>query len=225
MTYWLETYGCQMNKAESGALEILLQQHNIYPAADPITAHIVILNTCSVRKTAENRIMGRIGFYKKEKSKRAFVLVVIGCMSQRLKDQLQREIPEIDIVVGTFQKQDLISAIRTVHADGENICLTSAGDYRFSKNYNINDFKSLVPIMHGCNNFCSYCIVPYVRGREVSRPAAEILNEISVLDKRGIKEITLLGQNVNSYYYINNGTGLRFHEILAHIVDLIDNIK
>jgi len=225
MTYWLETYGCQMNKAESGALEILLQQNNIYPASKAIEADIVILNTCSVRKTAENRIWGRIGYYKQEKTKRMFLLILVGCMVQRLKDQLQQRIPEIDIVLGTFHKQDLISAIRAIRSKEKNICLTSGNDYQFSKSYNINNFKSFVPIMHGCNNFCSYCIVPYVRGKEVSRPAEEILSEIACLDTSGIKEVTLLGQNVNSYCHIRNGTSMYFPDILSQIADAIRNIQ
>ncbi len=214
-----------MNKAESGALEILLQQNNIYPASKAIEADMVILNTCSVRKTAENRIWGRIGYYKQEKTKRMFLLILVGCMVQRLKDQLQQRIPEIDIVLGTFQKQELISAIRAIRSKEKNICLTSGNDYQFSKSYNINDFKSFVPIMHGCNNFCSYCIVPYVRGKEVSRPAEEILSEITCLDTSGIKEVTLLGQNVNSYCHIRNGTSMYFPDILSQIADAIRNIQ
>jgi len=214
-----------MNKAESGALEILLQQNNIYPASKAIEADMVILNTCSVRKTAENRIWGRIGYYKQEKTKRMFLLILVGCMVQRLKDQLQQRIPEIDIVLGTFQKQELISAIRAIRSKEKNICLTSGNDYQFSKSYNINDFKSFVPIMHGCNNFCSYCIVPYVRGKEVSRPAEEILSEIACLDTSGIKEVTLLGQNVNSYCHIRNGTSMYFPDILSQIADAIRNIQ
>jgi tRNA-2-methylthio-N6-dimethylallyladenosine synthase len=223
MTYLIETYGCQLNKAESGALELLLQQNHIYRAKDAGKADIVILNTCSVRKTAENRVWGRIGHYKNEKTKHSFILIVVGCMSQRLKNKIQKKFPEIDIVVGTFQKQDIISAINAIRNKEQTVCLTSVTDYQFSKSYNTTHFKAFVPVMHGCNNFCSYCIVPYVRGKEVSRPIEEILDEIVFLDKNGTKEITLLGQNVNSYHFMRNGNILRFYDILQKIIHTIKN--
>jgi tRNA-2-methylthio-N6-dimethylallyladenosine synthase len=225
MTYWLETYGCQMNKAESEALEILLQSHNIYPSSVYQEADIVILNTCSVRQTAENRIWGRLGFYKKEKSKRHFFLVIIGCMSQRLKNLLQEKVPEIDIVLGTFEKHEIIKAIKKIGQDDSILCLTREAPYQFVNLYSQNSFKSFVPIMHGCDNYCSYCIVPYIRGREISRSPEDILNEITILDQRKVKEITLLGQNVNSYNYSKNGKSVYFHDILFQVAEITRNIE
>jgi tRNA-2-methylthio-N6-dimethylallyladenosine synthase len=225
ITYWLETYGCQMNKAESDALQVTLQKHDTYPASDHTEADIIILNTCSVRKTAENRIWGRIGFYKKQKTLRRFIFVVMGCMSQRLQNHLQQHCPEIDIVTGSFHKQEILRAIQKVRRNGDSLCLTAESPYSFSHIHTLAGFKSLVPVMHGCNNFCSYCIVPYVRGREVSREPASIVREITELDGRGIKEITLLGQNVNSYNYASNGTAVLFPDILHTILKKIRNIQ
>lgn len=224
-TYWLETYGCQMNKAESDALALTLQQNNIYPALSPGQADVVILNTCSVRKTAEDRIWGRIGYYRSEKSRRSFTFIIMGCMGQRLKKDLQQKYPEIDIVAGSFAKPDILSAIRRVRENGRSMCLTEDGDYRFAETHTLGGFKSFIPIMHGCNNFCSYCIVPYVRGREVSREPQAVIKEITNLDNQGIKEITLLGQNVNSYKYTGNGSTVLFSDILRTVVNNIYNIQ
>jgi tRNA-2-methylthio-N6-dimethylallyladenosine synthase len=225
LTYWLETYGCQMNKAESDALQVSLQEHEIRPASGYDDADVIILNTCSVRKTAENRAWGRIGFYKKLKNQRPFIFVVMGCMSQRLQKKLQEQCPEIDIVTGSFGKPELLSAIQMVKQNGRSLCLTAESPYTFSRTHTLTGFKSFVPIMHGCNNFCSYCIVPFVRGREISRAPAAVIREITELEARGIKEVTLLGQNVNSYSYSSNGATVLFPDVLRIILNSIHNIR
>lgn len=218
--YWIETYGCQMNKAESNALVRQMRELGWEPAPSPGAAELVILNTCSVRGTAETRIRGRIGYYKSLKRTHPHTLVLMGCMAERLKDRLKEEEPAIDLVVGTFQKGSFLSILK-------DPCRERMGDlplregvrYQFADGHYLEgEFKAFVPIMHGCNNFCSYCIVPYVRGREVSRNPNEIFRELETVKERGVKEVTLLGQNVNSYRYEGPEGTMDFPSLLREIV-------
>jgi tRNA-2-methylthio-N6-dimethylallyladenosine synthase len=212
--YWLETYGCQMNKAESGSLELELRARGWQAAGSLAQADLVILNTCSVRQTAEDRIWGRLGFFKAEKRRarergRQFRLVLMGCMGERLKSQILDQAPHVDLLAGTFQKHRLLDALeQEPAAEGRGaLSLTGLEEYRFSARHHAGGFRALVPIMHGCENFCTYCIVPQVRGPEVSRSPDSILAEIEALQagEHPVKEITLLGQNVNSYLHAGDG--------------------
>lgn len=218
MKFLIESYGCQLNMAESAAIETMLIGRGLEKTENPDEADAVILNTCSVRKTAENRIWGRLGFYSSEKKKHKLILIVTGCMAERMQEELKKEAPYIDAVIGTNEKAeipDFIIGEPLEHLDG----------YRFlSSYYREGDYSSYVPIMNGCNNFCSYCIVPYVRGREVSRPVEEILKEICFLEQQGVKEITLLGQNVNSYSAEYNGEHVDFPRLLELILPYLRNI-
>jgi tRNA-2-methylthio-N6-dimethylallyladenosine synthase len=217
--YWLETYGCQMNTAESHALESALQAAGLQPAASAEEADCAILNTCSVRKTAENRIWGRIGFFQHLKESRPLTLVVTGCMAERLGDEFFAEAPAVDHVMGTNDKQR-IAALLSGGSDERDSAYTFTESY-----YKPGDVKSYVPIMNGCNNFCTYCIVPYVRGREVSRSPQSIYEEIARLEEVGVREITLLGQNVNSYDYTYHGHRMRYPELLSEIASRVSSIK
>ena len=224
MTYFFETYGCEMNIAESASVEQIFISRGWTKASDVQLADLVIINTCSVRATAETRIFGRLGFYDGLKRVRAkepgaktrtmeaaaeyvekngaipLTLIVMGCMAERLLKSLKKDFPQIDYVVGTYAKNkfgDIITEVENGLAPQD---VEEEPVYTFAEtSYEEGAFSTFVPIMHGCNNFCTYCIVPYVRGREVSRPVSEILHEVDVLSSRGVKEITLLGQNVNSY--------------------------
>ena len=236
MTYFFETYGCQMNIAESAAIEQLLLARKWTKAEDAQLADLVIINTCSVRATAENRIFGRLGWYSGLKAVRAcdksakgkflekaveyvkdgpkpLTLVVTGCMAERLLKTLQKDYPFIDYVVGTYAKQyfgQIIEAMEKHTVAGQ---LNDEVPYEFAPlSLEPGAFTAFVPIMHGCNNFCTYCIVPYVRGRECSRPVSEILKEIDVLSSYGVREITLLGQNVNSYQGMYDSVAGRYGE-------------
>jgi tRNA-2-methylthio-N6-dimethylallyladenosine synthase len=221
MRYLIETYGCQMNKAESSALELIFRERGwqaVEPSkgdsADP-DVDLVLINTCSVRTTAENRAWGRIDHYAAAKRERAakassagtaaisakpLVLVVTGCMAERMKRSIKERQPAVDYVVGTFQKQafglvlDAVEQGRRIEDIDESPAFVFARSY-----YEPGSFRSFLPIMHGCDNFCAYCIVPHIRGREVSRRPSAILAEIASLEDSGVREITLLGQNVNSY--------------------------
>lgn len=216
MKYILESYGCQLNMAEANALEILLKGAGMEKTEDANDADAVIINTCSVRKSAENRIWGRLSFYHHiKKAVRPVTIVVTGCMAERMKDELIKEAPFVDAVIGTNEKMEIVSFL-------QGNALEKEDRYQFVSSYHKDgEFSSYVPIMNGCNNFCSYCIVPYVRGREVSRPVDEVIREIEMLDTLGVKEITLLGQNVNSYNY----NGMTFPGLLDEICLHLKNIR
>ena len=214
-TYLIETYGCQMNVAESNAIELLLKGRGMEAVTDALLADVVIINTCSVRKTAENRIWGRLGYYSAVKKKKKQILIVTGCMASRMREELKKECPYVDYVVSNDDKAKLPYLIFGSEEE-------KSEKYSFlSSHYKEGEFSSYIPIMNGCNNFCSYCIVPYVRGREISRPAEEIIKEVKNLDSKGVKEITLLGQNVNSYNY----EGLTFPDLLTLICQNIETIE
>lgn len=225
--YWLETYGCQMNFAESKALDFDFESKGWVKAASPEEADLVLLNTCSVRQTAENRIWGRIGYFKHLKEEKDFVLGITGCMAERLKSSIKAKAPEVDMIIGNFNKDLLISYLEEYDMKFWRDDLTDEREYSFRDvHVGVNDFKALVPIMHGCNNFCTYCIVPYVRGREVSRSPESILKELYSLEDKGVKEVTFLGQNVNSYRYIyDDGREITFTGLLRIVLDNIKDIR
>ena len=208
---YIRTFGCQMNVSDSEFFaNILTTQYNCELTDDISNADIAIFNTCTVRQHAEDRalsIIGRLKRWKEESNGR--LLVVCGCAVERLKDTLKARFPFIDVLISSkdvLQFGEIIAKYLPIGQDRS----------KFIKNYpiirNLGDKEKLqvtafVPIMRGCNNFCSYCIVPYVRGEEYSIPPKEIFNEISYLVANGIREVTLIGQNVNSYRWkLENNT-------------------
>jgi tRNA-2-methylthio-N6-dimethylallyladenosine synthase len=223
MKYFIETYGCQMNKAESSALENLFRERAWVPGTSD-EADIVLINTCSVRITAEDRAWGRIAHYAAKKKIRPFIFAVTGCMAERLKDEMKAAQPGIDYVVGNFQKGAFVDILTAAEKGLRNAELPEVPVFSFAKNHSEpGDFRAYVPIMHGCNNFCSYCIVPYLRGREISRAPDDVLDEISRLEDQGVREITLLGQNVNSYSWTDEtGAVLDFPWLLRRISSHLD---
>ena len=223
--YWLETYGCQMNKAESEALALSLTEGGWIESESALAADLVILNTCSVRETAEQRVWGRLGFYRRLKRSRPFTLVLTGCMAERLKERIPREFPEVNVVLGTLRKGELLEALNNASVSRAPLVMTGGDRYEFSRIHSTGGFRAFIPIMHGCNNNCSYCIVPRVRGPEVSREPGEILAEIHLLEQRGIREITLLGQNVNSYSFPCNGSAISFSELLRMVREELGAIR
>ena len=218
MTYFFETYGCQMNTAESAALNLVLRERGWTAAEDGEKADLVILNTSSVRATAEKRLLGRLALYGAMKKKRSFTLLVAGCMAQRLGEALTDKIKAVDYVMGTDARSVFPLILEDLEGLGRGVSVKQGVSrikieekpvFSFSSfHLEEGQFRAFIPIMHGCNNFCSYCIVPYVRGREVSRDPGAILREIGLLAERGVREITLLGQNVNSYRWEGDTAGL-----------------
>ncbi|GHV81603.1 tRNA-2-methylthio-N(6)-dimethylallyladenosine synthase [Spirochaetia bacterium] len=214
MTYFFETYGCQMNTAESAALDGVLRERGWSAAADGESADLVLINTCSVRVTAEQRALGRLAHYaalkKKRKGLRHLTLVAAGCMAQRLGEGLKEQFAAIDYIMGTAARSIfplILEAAEQGRTGPQSDLFNTEPVFSFSSSHleagdaGAKPIRSFVPIMHGCNNFCSYCIVPYVRGREISRDPASILEEIRFLAQKGVREITLLGQNVNTYQW------------------------
>ena len=207
MNYFFETYGCQMNTAESAALVLECKERGWTEAENSENADLVLINTCSVRITAEERTLGRIAHHVafKKKYNPKLTLVVAGCMAQRLGSKLKEKFPLVDYVMGTFARSLFSQILEAAENNNKtDLDLLETAVFSFSKtHFEEGQFRTSVPILHGCNNFCSYCIVPYVRGREVSRNPQDITEEIRLAGERGVKEITLLGQNVNSYFWDN----------------------
>lgn len=196
------TYGCQMNVNESAKLRMLLQNMGYSVGDDLIEADAVFLNTCTVREGAATQIYGKLGELKALKEKRGTIIGVTGCFAQEQGEELAKKFPIIDIVIGNQNIGRIPSAIEKIESgELKHIIYTDAEDElppRLDADFDSKKTAS-IPITYGCNNFCSYCIVPYVRGRERSVPMAQLLDEIKQFIDKGYKEIMLLGQNVNSY--------------------------
>ena len=204
-----------MNVAESNALEQLFYSKGWLKADRAEDCDLAVINTCSVRQSAENRIWGRLGSYVPLKKKKDIKVVLTGCMASRLGEDAKKQAPAIDYVVSSNDKMKISQIM-------DNPDFEKSSEYEFTTSYyHDGDFSSYVPIMNGCNNFCSYCIVPYVRGRETSRSVNSILEEVKFLDSKNVKEITLLGQNVNSY----SCDGTDFPDLLRKICRVCNNIR
>lgn len=217
MKYFLETYGCEMNKAESAAMEAELLERGWLPGSES-DADLVIINTCTVRATAENRAWARISLHAAEKRKRRFSLMVVGCMAEQYRGEMRKRVPAVDYVLGTSRGHAFGLALDQISLGSSYDIADEEPSHVFaSTHHSPGAFRSFVPIMHGCNNFCSYCIVPYVRGREVSRDPAAIMGELSGLESLGVREVTLLGQNVNSYRWQGPGGDMDFASLLRAI--------
>lgn len=203
--YFITTFGCQMNVHDSEVLAGLLTSMGYSPASTIEEADLILLNTCCVRENAENRTFGHIGNLKTLKAaKPGLIIGVCGCMVQQPTEveKIRNSYPYVDLVFGTHNLHQLPELIQKVKASGSRIIEVWDTDGRIYEGLPIKreeKFKAWVTIMYGCNNFCSYCIVPYVRGRERSRRPERILAEVEELAGDGVSEITLLGQNVNSY--------------------------
>ena len=200
---FLKTFGCQMNEHDSRRVEDLLLGQGYALTNDPEEADVLLFNTCSVRKHAEDRVFGKVGDLKKIKKQRPEVIFgILGCMAEAQKDLIFRKLPHVDFLCGPADLDRVPEILERIRGgSGHIICLEGYKSKRipgFSEKRSAGD-AAYVKIMEGCDNFCAYCIVPYVRGRERSRSSKEILSEVKGLVDKGVKRITLLGQNVNSY--------------------------
>lgn len=208
---FIETYGCQMNVADSEVVASVMKMAG-YDVCDTLEeADAVFLNTCSVRDNAEQKILNRLDFFHALQRKgQKLIIGVLGCMAERVKEKLIEE-HHVDVVVGPdayLSLPDLVAQVELGHK-AINVELSTTETYRDVIPQRIcgNHISGFVSIMRGCNNFCHYCIVPYTRGRERSRDVESILNEVRDLRQRGYKEVTLLGQNVNSYHWQSDAEG------------------
>ena len=226
LKYYIETWGCQMNEEDSEKLSGMLKRIGYTRTENKEEAGIILFNTCCVRENAENKVFGNLGALKKLKKKNPDLIIgICGCMMQQegMADRILKEFPYVNIVFGTHNAYKFPEYLNRVRTEGVQI------KEIFNKETDIveglpidreSSVKAFVTIMYGCNNFCTYCIVPYVRGRERSRKPEDILKEIRELVAQGYKEITLLGQNVNSY-----GKGLEEDVDFAKLLRMINEIE
>lgn len=201
---YIETYGCQMNEHDSEQMLRLLERSHYVETHEPRDADLILINTCSVREKPEQKVYSALGRFKKLKEKRGTIIGVAGCVAQQEGQRLLNRIPYLDLVIGTHAIPLIPEMLARVEASGEKVCETDfdpGGKHLdpFLPQGQLSAVKSYVTIMQGCNHFCSYCIVPYVRGEERSRPSQEIVREVRHLAERGVREVCLLGQNVNAY--------------------------
>jgi len=232
LRYFIETWGCQMNEEDSEKLSGMLKGLGYTRTDVKEEASIIIFNTCCVRENAELKVYGNLGELKRLKKKNNdLIIAVCGCMMQQegMAETILKKYPFVDIIFGTHNSHKLPEYINRVRQEGKSIIEIMSKEEGIIEGVPIDresSIKAFVTIMYGCNNFCTYCIVPYVRGRERSRKPEDIINEIKDLVSKGYKEITLLGQNVNSY-----GKGLepeiKFAELLRKIneIDGVERVK
>ena len=226
---FIETYGCQMNVADSEVVASIMRMAGYSPCDSLDEADAVFLNTCSIRDNAEQKILNRLEFFHSLRKKRRHLIVgVLGCMAERVKDDLI-ENHHVDLVAGPDAYLTLPELIASAE-NGEkaiNVELSTTETYRDVIPSRIcgNHISGFISIMRGCNNFCHYCIVPYTRGRERSRDVESILNEVHDLEKKGNKEVTLLGQNVNSYRFEKDGQTVDFPALLRTVAEAVPHMR
>jgi len=227
---FLETYGCQMNVADSEVVASIMQHNGYKLTKTREEADIILVNTCSVRENAEQRVRGRIqGFSELKKKKPELLVGVIGCMAERLGDKLFEQEKNVNIVVGPDAYMDLPVLVEKAEKGEKaiNVELSLTETYKDICPSRIDEtaISGFVSITRGCNNFCTYCIVPYTRGRERSRNPESILREVQDLAEKGYKEVTLLGQNVNSFHYKNSVTEVGFPKLLEMVAKAEPNMR
>ena len=226
---FIETYGCQMNVADSEVVASIMQMDG-YDMTDKIEeADAVFVNTCSVRDNAEQKIYGRLQYFQSlKKKKRSLIVGVLGCMAERVKEELI-EVHKADLVVGPDAYLDLPNLVGAVEKGEKaiNVELSTQETYKDVIPLKLGGvhISGFVSIMRGCNNFCTYCIVPYTRGRERSRDIDSILNEIRDMRDKGFKEVTLLGQNVNSYLFEKAGEKISFPVLLERVAQEVPEMR
>lgn len=226
----IETYGCQMNVADSEVVAAMMELAGYVPTDVDTEAAAVLLNTCSIRENAEQKIYSRLAYWNSLRRKlgRNIIIGVIGCMAERLKHKLIDDYG-VDIVAGPDSYLDLPNLVAAAETGSKaiNIELSTTETYRDVLPRRLGaSVGGFISIMRGCNNFCSYCIVPYTRGRERSREPESILRELADLRERGFKEITLLGQNVDSYKYVSpEGEATDFPSLLSMVAEAAPDMR
>lgn len=228
--FYIETYGCQMNVADSEVVAAILEAKGYTRTDERNEADLILVNTCSVRENAEQRVRGRVqGFTEIKKKNPQLLVAIMGCMAERLGAALFEQEKNVNIVVGPDAYMDLPLLIEKAE-QGEkaiNVELSTTETYKDICPSRIDEtaISGFVSIMRGCNNFCTYCIVPYTRGRERSRSPHSIINEVLDLQSRGYKEVTLLGQNVNSYLWRGDGMEVNFPALLERVATVAPGMR
>ena len=229
LKYYILTMGCQLNENDSEKLMGMVEKMGYTESKDFFDSDLYIINTCCVRENAEEKVFGKLGELKKIKEGKNILIAIGGCMMQEkhIQDKIKKSYPFVDVVFGTHTlyrfPEDIFKALEKNNKINDVIDIDGKV-YEGIPIKRTDNNRASVTIMYGCNNFCTYCIVPYVRGRERSRKPEDILNEIKTLADEGYKEITLLGQNVNSY---NGGENYGFAKLLTEIekIEGIETIK
>ncbi|WP_314357747.1 tRNA (N6-isopentenyl adenosine(37)-C2)-methylthiotransferase MiaB [Porphyromonas catoniae] len=227
---YIETYGCQMNVADSEVVASIMQMDGYHLTEDPELADAVLINTCSVRDNAEQKVLNRIEYYHsiRKKRKRSLTIGVLGCMAERAKGELIEK-HHVDLVVGPDSYLDLPNLVGAVERGEKaiNVELSTSETYKDVMPLKMSGvhISGFVSIMRGCNNFCSYCIVPYTRGRERSRELESIIREVTDLASKGYREVTLLGQNVNSYRFVDGDQVYDFADLLEAVALAVPGMR
>jgi tRNA-i(6)A37 thiotransferase enzyme miaB len=227
---YIETYGCQMNVADSEVVASIMQMDGYHLTEDPELADAVLINTCSVRDNAEQKVLNRIEYYHsiRKKRKRNMTIGVLGCMAERAKGELIEK-HHVDLVVGPDSYLDLPNLVGAVERGEKaiNVELSTSETYKDVMPLKMSGvhISGFVSIMRGCNNFCSYCIVPYTRGRERSRELESIIREVTDLASKGYREVTLLGQNVNSYRFVDGDQVYDFADLLEAVALAVPGMR
>ncbi len=232
MKIYTKTYGCQMNEYDSARILQVMKQQGYTPTEHAEEADLIILNTCSVRDKAEQKVYSALGRWRKLKEQREGLIIGVGgCVAQQEGEELLRRVPHLDLVFGTHNIHKLGQMVREVqNLECRPVEVAFYRDPTYLENLQgkpeVHGPKAYVTIMQGCNKVCSFCIVPHVRGREISRPGDNIINEVRELTGQGVREVMLLGQNVNSYGKTGQGE-LTFAELLHKIneIDGLDRIR
>lgn len=217
-TYFIRTYGCQMNELDSEVMAGMLERRGLVQTDNELLADLLIFNTCSVRDLAERKVLGKLGQLHRARPDRP-IIGITGCMASVKKEKLLEKLPFLDFVLGT-NNIHLLSEVLDQVIQGDRV-VEASETFSHELEYDLakrkDSIKASVSIIRGCNKHCTYCIVPYTRGHEVSRQPQEIVEECKKLVDTGFKEITLLGQNVNSYGKDNPAWNMHFHDLLAEI--------
>ena len=224
--YKILVYGCQMNVADAERMEGQLQAAGYVRTEETADADVILINTCCVRETAEDKVYGKIGEIKKVKERHPqLIFGITGCMAQKEGENLMRRAPHIDFVLGTGKVQELGRIVAEIASERAPVVDVALDAHAVEEDLPIargGTLSAWVPIMYGCNNYCTYCIVPYVRGRERSRMPEEVVAEVRRAAADGYREVTILGQNVNSY---GKDHGQADFADLLHMVDAVEGIR
>ncbi len=228
-TYYIETYGCQMNDHDSEKMAAMLEGLGLTRADSPEAAEVMVVNTCSIREKAEHKVYSSLGRLKSLKGRNpGLVAVVAGCVAQQEKERLLKRVPHLDAVIGTHCIADLPGLVEQIRLERDRVARTGFSPrteslHLAAPSKGSSPVCSYVTIMQGCSNFCSYCVVPYTRGPEQSRNEHEIVEEVQRLAAAGVKEVTLLGQNVNAYGK-HKEAGCSFAELLGRL-DRVEGLE
>jgi tRNA-2-methylthio-N6-dimethylallyladenosine synthase len=222
---YIETYGCQMNFSDSEIVGSILSENNCVLEDDVNSADIILINTCSIRENAEKRVFNRLRNLRYlKKSNPLLIIGVIGCMAERLKEDLLKKEPAVDLIVGPDAYRDLPKLLKEVDLGDKAVQTLLSEDETYDDilpvRIDSNGVSAFISIMRGCQNFCAYCVVPYTRGKERSRNPQTIINEAKTLVENGFREVTLLGQNVNSYLWEETGETVNFSKLMAMVAEI-----